>query len=322
MINQKTLSILGKTIPLLALDKSQMEGLSVGDKLTYSFYSGCYMNVPMIFLCPKGKNPTPRICDITSQRVSSKTGLPTVFVLNNGPTYERQRLLDKGVYFVMSAHFAHLPMLVALEKSTNKKPPSRLTPVAQYMLLYHLQVASVARKTAKQLQEALPYSYASITLGMTCLDQLGLACKRQLNDRSNVIEFIMKGEELWNAARDYLTSPVQRKLYCDALSIDGDFPVASINALAHYSRLNPDVEQMIAVTNREFKNLESEHALVSLNTLDGNIVIEVWKYAPLLVDGATRVVDPLSLSLSLKDDDDPRVEEEVEQMIKNIVWKD
>ena len=66
---------------------------------------------------PKGDNPTPRECDITGRRLSGITGLPSVFILHPGPTYERQRLMDKGVYFIMSERYAYLPMVVALEKN-------------------------------------------------------------------------------------------------------------------------------------------------------------------------------------------------------------
>jgi hypothetical protein len=33
-------------------------------------------------------------------------------------------------------------------------------------------------------------------------------------------------------------------------------------------------------------------------------------------------VDKLSLAISLKDDDDPRVEKEVERLISEMTWKD
>lgn len=52
------------------------------------------------------------------------------------------------------------------------------------------------------------------------------------------------------------------------------------------------------------------------NRVDGDIIIEVWKYLPLGKDG---YVDKLSLYLTLMEDLDPRVEKELEIML-NTIW--
>ena len=70
---------------------------------------------------PKKGNPSPRTCAITGKRLTEALGLPAVFILAPGPTYERHRLADKGVFFVMSEEYAHLPGIIALEKTSNRK---------------------------------------------------------------------------------------------------------------------------------------------------------------------------------------------------------
>ncbi len=119
-----------------------------------------------------------------------------------------------------------------------------------------------------------------------------------------------------------MDSPVERRIYCDELLSKEVYATAGINALAHYSMLNPDKERIIAVTAKQFKGLEKANALVGQNPYDGQVLVEVWKYLPIALDNNSEYVDPLSLSLSLKDDDDPRVEGEVERMMNNITWKD
>ena len=108
------------------------------EQLGRAVYEGIYQDTSMIFLEPRKGNPTPKECEITSDRIMALFGVPVVFILKPGPAYERQRLTDKGVYFVMSDKYAHLPMLIALEKTSDRKIASALTPVAQYILLYHL----------------------------------------------------------------------------------------------------------------------------------------------------------------------------------------
>ena len=145
------ISILHRKIRISPCGKERLKGVSVGEKLSYTFYEGVYEGISMLFLQPRKGNPTPRECGITAERLTTLSGLPVVFILKSGPTYERQRLTDKGVYFVMSDRYAHLPMLIALEKTSDQKVASALTPVAQYILLYHLQVKSLKGFSAKEI---------------------------------------------------------------------------------------------------------------------------------------------------------------------------
>lgn len=117
----KEVNILGRKIEVVS--KTDLKGLSIGEKLSYTFYDGIYQGVSLLFLEPRKDNPTPKECQITSNRISGLFGTPVVFILKPGPTYERQRLMDKGVYFIMSDQYAHLPMLVALEKPAIAKNP-------------------------------------------------------------------------------------------------------------------------------------------------------------------------------------------------------
>lgn len=173
------INILHRKIWLDICNKERLKGISVGEKLSYTFYEGKYQDTTMMFLEPRKGNPTPKECEITSGRIMALLGVPVVFTLKPGPTYERQRLTDKGVYFVMSDKYAHLPMLIALEKTSDRKTASMLTPVAQYILLYHLQEKSLEGLSAKEIAKQIPYSYESTTLGITCMEDLGL-CEKVL----------------------------------------------------------------------------------------------------------------------------------------------
>ena len=319
----ENLSILGRKVELARRTADKLKGLTIGEKLSYVFYDGIYLGVSLLFVEPKKGNPTPKVCLLTSNRLAELYGLPVVFILQPGPTYERTRLMDKGVYFVMSDQYAFLPMLVATEKSSNRVPAKVLSPVAQYLLLFHLQVKSIEGLSAREIAPLVPYSYESVTLGLTCLTDVGLVEKIKAGQRSKVVHFMEKGRELWNKAQPYLTNPVDRRFYCDEMNGQYTYPECCINALSHYSRLNPDEERMLAMAQKEYSSLNSQGAFVRQNLYDGNYMIEVWKYQPMIQmeDGRT-YVDKLSLVLSLKADEDPRVEGELEYIIERMVWKD
>lgn len=321
MESNKTFNILGRNIGLVKRSKDKLQGLNVGERLSYVFYDGTYLGATMLFVEPKKENPTPKACQLTSNRLTDLYGLPVVFILHSGPTYERTRLMDKGVYFVMSDQYAYLPMLVATEKSSKRSVAKILSPVAQYLLLFHLQVKSIEGMTAREIAPLVPYSYESVTLGITCLTDIGLAEKIKADQRSKVIHFFEKEKELWNKAQTFLINPVESRFFCDEVNTTDSYPVCSINALSHYSRLNPDAEKMLALTVKEYRKLNSKGAFIGQNQYDGNYIVEVWKYPPLTTD-KDNCVDRLSLILSLKEDNDPRVENEVEYIKEEMVWKD
>lgn len=323
MIKTKEIAILGRPIQLQERSKAQMEGATIGDLLTYKFYDGEFHGMPLLFAEPKGKVATPRCLSVTANNLTSLLQLPIVFLLPACPAYERQRLIDKDVYFVVSEKYVHLPMLLANERVRKTKQAKTLTPVAQYLLLYHLQIGSIEGMAARDIEDKIPYSYASITLGLTCLEDLGLCKKVTEASKRKVIHFDMKGMNLWEQAQPFLVNPVEERIYCDGLLSDDSFPECGINALAHYTRLNPDPERTITMSVKQLRNFKSSEALVRPNEFDGNIIIEAWKYPPITAIGVkAEWVDKLSLAISLREDEDPRVEGEVERLINETEWKD
>ncbi len=323
MIKTKEIAILGRPIQLQERSKAQMEGATIGDLLTYKFYDGEFHGMPLLFAEPKGKVATPRCLSVTANNLTSLLQLPIVFLLPACPAYERQRLIDKDVYFVVSEKYVHLPMLLANERVRKTKQAKALTPVAQYLLLYHLQIGSIEGMAARDIEDKIPYSYASITLGLTCLEDLGLCKKVAEASKRKVIHFDMKGMNLWEQAQPFLVNPVEERIYCDGLLSDDSFPECGINALAHYTRLNPDPERTIMMSVKQLRNFKSSEALVRPNEFDGDIIIEAWKYPPVTATGVkAEWVDKLSLAISLREDEDPRVEGEVERLINETEWKD
>lgn len=319
----KNVILLGRTIQLAKITKAQLKGITIGDALSYTFYSAVAGGVSMVFVEPK-KNPgTPRSLAITSDRLNTLFKKPIVYILTLCPAFERQRLIDKNVFFIVSEKFAFLPNLMANERMKTAEPAKILTPVAQYILLYHLQTKGINRESARSLENIIPYSYTSITLGIACLEELGLLSRTTINGKSKVIQFELSGRKLWDAAQDYLINPVDETVYCDQILTQGVYPICGINALSHYTMLNPDSEKMLVMTKQQWQGIKESDVLVNANKYDGNIIVEVWKYPPVgLKDDKHEWVDRLSLAISLKDDEDPRVEGEVERLINETEWKD
>lgn len=318
----KNVIMAGRTVELQPVEKQQLKGITIGNSLSYNIYRGQFGNLQLAFAEPRGNVASPCALAATKANIEKVLGLPVIFILPECPAYLRQRLIDKDVYFVISEKYAFTPTLLINERERKLKKAKRLTPAAQYLLLYHLQVESLEGKSGRELESMVPYSYATIALALTCLDDLGLCTKVPDGTKSKLLHFEQQGKELWEKAQPYFIDPVDSRTYCDELLSEDKLPVCSINALSHYTRLNPDPERMVAIESKQFKKLLDENKLVRANEYDGSILIEAWKYPPVTPNGwQGDYVDKLSLALSLREDEDPRVEGEVEFLIDNVEWK-
>src|SRR5574344_1767584 len=317
MNKMKNVIIQGRVVTLLERSKGQLKGITIGDSIAYRFFDGEYQRIHLLFAEPKGKVSSPRSLALTACILYERFNLPVVYLLPACPAYERQRLIDKDVYFVVSDKYAHLPMLVANERIRKAKQAKKLSPVAQFLLLYHLQIESLEGLAAQDMKEKIPYSYSSITLGITCLTDLGLCKKVSDGSKRKVLHFEETPYKLWDNAQPYLINPIVQRVYCDEFHSDAHYPICGINALAHFTWLNPDPERSIMMNIKQFQQLKDSGAIIRPNEFDGDIIIETWKYPPVSKQGYNAEwVDRLSLALTLRDETDPRVEGEVERLIK------
>ena len=282
----------------------------------YALHKTEYMGESMIIMESIVENNfTPMRLKHLSDAVSEAYGVPAVMYFKRLEYYQRQRLRERGLYFIIGNTYVSLPSLIINGKMVDKKPVHVLTPVAQYLLLYHLQVASLTNKTARELEQITPFLYTTLTRAINVLVELHL-CEIKLDEaRFKHLIFIDDKQALWEQAKPYLINPISNVSYTDELTIDHVWPIAGINALSHYSMLNPEQMQTYALTEAEAKQLQTSGA-VDFNPIDGAYRLEKWLYPPIAKDG---YVDRLSLALTLKEDDDPRVEKEVKHIIEDAL---
>ena len=316
MDNSIQIIISGSPITLEHVDVRAGNGISVDDKLKYKYYSGRFKDVDFIAAVPKyTDHESPRRLSkrrMTLEKAFQKT---VVFVFDNLLYYERQRLIQRDVYFVVSGKYAFLPFLIinATEPDSPYRNTSSLRPPAQYLLLWHLQKSSLNGKNMNEIVTMTGMSQPSVSRALTQLESCGLVHLEKHSDRTKTVMFSDLGKALWDKATPHLVSPIIQNWYCNKLDTE-KWPKGGISALSHYSMLAPDPEETVVMTREQFS--AEKQSIDGLNRLDGDVIIEVWKYAPLITSG---FVDKLSLFLTLKDDTDPRVEKELE-IIMNQIW--
>lgn len=245
-----------------------------------------------------------------AHRIENTTQFNAVFYFENMATYERDRMVDKGVYFVVGDKFAFVPTLIANRRLSKTEMPTQLLPSTQYLLLLHLQVRSIDGLTLKEIEKFAPYQYATLAKSIQQLTALGLAEFSLDGTRSKKPHVTTNKRELWEKALPYLTNPIKESGYIAQPVSKGI--IGGIDALSHYSILVGENIPTRVFTQNEFK--ESGEILSRYEDVQR---VEIWKYPP-LSDGG--YVDRLSLYLSLRDDRDPRVEKELETMFNEILW--
>ncbi|MDE7455381.1 MAG: hypothetical protein K2M96_01600 [Prevotella sp.] len=295
--------------------KDELRGIPIDIKLRFVFWRAHFNGYEFCLLeAKKSENHASTDCLRLAKRLEELIYMPIVFLFQNLQFVERNRLIERGVYFIVSDKYAYLPFLIINTREVVQKKAEELSAVAQYILLYHLQVGSLNGASMTELEKKLPYTYVTISRAFKALDDLQLCKITKDENRNKRIYFDDEPRDIWGQVLPYLKSPIKRVVYCDSIKGDMSLVYGSITALSHYTHLNPDEVNTFVMDTKQFKAMQEEKAFENLNASEGNIRMEIWNYPPLLQDYA----DPLSLYLTLKDDKDPRVEKELETMIDRL----
>jgi len=314
------ISILGVQTELIPIQRDKLRGINTDMFLRFSFYTMEFNNQSLCVI--QAKNKQDSLTPLKYKQITKQTeilvGMPVVVILDSLTYYERERLINQGVYFIISDKYAFLPSLIVNVQAKKKdKSASKLTPVAQYVLLYYLLSEKTKEEyTIKDLEQIMPYNYVALARAVANLEDCKL-CNTEIKDNTGIkyIRFGSYKRELWTKAQSYLSSPVKKVLYCDAIP-EGDFSISGVNALSQYSHLNSEEYETSAIWDKLFNPSGAQY-----NEVEGLNKIEIWKYPttmPFLSNH--NVVDKLSLYLSMKDEPDARIEKELEIIIEEMKW--
>lgn len=307
---------LGLDIIITPLDKQQVKCLPLYITASYNIKETTLMGKCICLLETKGEDTyTPDMLYKQMQLVQEKTTLPTVFVFKQVASYNLKRYIQKGINFIVPMKQLFIPsLLVDVRKvsDTTKKEEKVVSPLAQFLLLYHLQKETLNGFTMKELSDKLSLSYLNISRAVISLKTFGLC--EQVGGKEKQICFITQSKELWIKALPALQNPIGKTVYTDEVLPEIGYCKSSINALSFYTELNDERKAYYAISKDEFKKLS-----VSTDKQYGENSIEVWKYNPIpLAEG--NIIDRLSLFLIFQDNQDERIQIELQNMMEKMTW--
>ncbi len=247
------------------------------------------------------------------------TEMPVVFVLYNQSTQMRRKMVQERISFIVPENQIYLPDLLISLKENVSQPysfPELLTPSAQLLLLYHLQIEHLEEFSFKEIAEKLDYSPKTITKAAAELKAKKL-CKIT-GTKEKRFAFEVERKQLWQMSELQMQSPIIKSHFTN-LKDNWDFCKSGDMALAHYTFLSDTGKKMYAVYKNKFEELKENEYWEYLDETEGNVQIEVWKYNPCLLSN-NGYIDPLSLYLCYREDSNERVDAEIKELINKKIW--
>lgn len=267
------------------------------------------------------------LADMRSQldRLSALVGHPVVYVTAALASYERRRLIEQKVPFIVPGNQLYLPDLgIDLREYFRQRPQvpdTALSPATQAIL-----ITALLRKPWQpdwqpaEIVTELGYTPMTLSRAVKELTAAGIATLHS-EGRTRRLHMARTPAETWDHAKPLLRSPIKRRVWAHAIPelTPPHVRLAGLSALTRYSMLAAPPWPTYAVSLGQWKAATKAGVETMPEQLPGACEWQQWHYNPALVqDSAT--VDPLSLTLSLQDDADERVQLALGELKKHFPW--
>jgi hypothetical protein len=306
--------VLGTEIRLKVPGKKELEKLPL--YLRNNLKIGELLGHELMFVVKT--NLTPTQYQKQAKIIENVFRKPVIYVIDSMEQYNRKRLIDKKIGFIVPGRQMYIPNLLIDFKEYGKiqvKAAEKFYPATQCLLFYLLLGNDMGGMNFKTIANKLNYGTMTITRAANVLDKLDL-CKIKGNKEKRLVFERDKGQ-IWKEAQDYLINPVNKEYYTDDYYNFKLFYKTGINALSYYTEIAETNKNLYAVFYKSFRTILKENKLNLINLPDANTTIQVWKYDPGIL-ASNGVVDPLSLYLTLKENSNERVQGELHKLMAGL----
>jgi DNA-binding transcriptional ArsR family regulator len=322
--------VLGIRITPVPMGKSALGQLPVYINESYELYNVNIFNRDVVFAAPKSEVGF-RVLQTDKQvlQIRSRLNKTVVLVLKNIQAFNRNRLVQKGVNFIVASKQLYLPdLLIDLRENYHRQDVNQrakgLLPSAQLLLIFRILSSysswNIEEHSFKDIAEKFGYTPMTISNAIENLKNHGLL--DVIGEKEKFIRFRYDKKVLWDKAKDsnLLTNPILKTVFVDEVPRDLELLISDASALPVFTDLNPGSQQYYAIDKDQFYELQKNNGLVNANPYEGKYALEVWKYKPLSMVSESTAVDPLSLYLSFENNSDERIEMALDQILSKYLW--
>lgn len=248
-----------------------------------------------------------------------------VYVTGVLASYERKRLIEQKVPFIVPGNQMYLPDLgIDLREYFRKRPPAPeavVSPATQAIL-----IATLLRQPwpidwqPMVLAEQLGYTSMTVSRAVRELEVAEIVTSEKTGRRKRLL-LPPTPLETWERAQRVLRTPVRRRFWTinGALAARANARAAGLTALARYSSLAEPANPCFAIGPPQRRGAGEIGGDEFRQSDPDMIEWQVWIYDPAGLPGAG-TVDPLSLTLSLRDERDERVQIALGELRKQMPW--
>ncbi len=255
---------------------------------------------------------TPAVIAKNVGYLAAQTGHTVILGCDAMPAYERQRLMQRKIPFIIPNRQLYLPfMALMLSEFGTKKQRifDALGNAGQILLLRWLNGLSDGFSIAEAMK-AIGFTKPTVIRAFDELEFFG-AARRQGKERR--LLFLGEHTGQWEELRGRMTSPRRRVVGLECLPPGLAAVPSGTEALAMRSMLNPPEWRELAAFHTDYSRLRQGEVPVA----DAPVRLELWNYRPIvMLDGG---IDPFSLWLTLKDEQDDRVQSCLDEMMREVL---
>ena len=245
-----------------------------------------------VFLYPKTELEQVETLKKHLERVKKVADCPVVLVLEQITARQKEYLLREKIAFIVDGKQIYLPFMAAY-------------------LIYE----GAKELSTSQAAKDLDLTPTSISRASKQLEEMGTLQSRKIGVQK-ILFSENSPKELFYKVEKVLLNPVKRTVYVPCEEVKNELLESGYSALAEYSMLNtPGVWCYASERISQWNDCMTK----DLQDSNSQVAVEMWRYDPRKLS-KKKVVDELSLALSLREDADERVEEAVEEMLNNL-WR-
>lgn len=263
---------------------------------------------------------------VTQARImGEKASMDVVLVFSKLSDIEKKQLLQARVPFAdFKGNLFFPPLGLVLNANDDVVASKELTPSEQLTWIAFLLTKGQKEVDVDMLSQVTGLPNSTIYRCLRTFKTLDW-----LNKPNKLYTYTASKKELFLKSESYLFNPIKKRLLLPNVDLENiksayRLLYGGTYALSYLTFLAESYENSsYVISQRQFNKLSLP---LSQHVLEGK-VLEIWRYRPFVSEfwngfkenQDRQFVDPISLYLTLKDDDDPRVEEEIEVLKSNIL---